>query len=216
MAKKSRVMGIKAIKDRKYHSLRALDQKWIDMFGNLERNFKMTIVGPSTSGKSSLALQFADQLAKRIGKVLYNSWEEGLNQTIQSRINERNISAARLYIADRMPFEELVDKIKRNYYRVVIIDSVKFMGFTYEQYKLLTEIYKTKSFIFLAHGTSHYSTDGANDIVRAADVKVFVKNGVATIISRYKSDPVEVKLFDYNPKAKNGQIGLFQKGGSYE
>lgn len=210
---KTRVMSINTIKNRKFHSLTSLDPEWMEMFGEMERNFKMIIYGASTSGKSSLALRFADHLSKRLNaKVLYNNWEEGINKTVQSRINERGITAARLYVSDRMPFDEMLDKIKRLYYRVVVIDSVKFMAMTYDQYKTLTATFPTKAFIFLAHGTSEASTDGANDILKACDVKVFVKDGVAHISSRYSGEKRKVKLFDH-VKSTGGQGVLQLNGG---
>jgi len=199
-------MSIKVIKERRYHSLDSLDRQWLDLFGDLERNFRMIIYGAPTSGKSSLALMFANHLAKKIGKVLYNSWEEGLNKTVQSRITERGIDAPKLYVADRMPFDELVRVIKSRSYRVVVIDSVKFMDFTYIQYKKLTSLYPHKSFVFLAHGEAQGRPEGAADIHKACDVKVFVKHGQAKVVSRYLGQPTSIKLFDYHRSpALNGQ-----------
>jgi len=187
-------MSVKSLSEKRFHTL-DVDDRWKFLIGLPERNFRMIIYGPSTSGKSSLALECADMLAKRIGKVLYNSWEEGQNKTFQDRIRERKIDAAKLFVADRLPFDEMVDKTKRNHYRALFIDSLKFMDFGISEYKNLTATYPKKAMIFLGHGDKLGQLDFGKDILKACDIKIFINNGKAHITSRYLGETKEVELF---------------------
>lgn len=205
----ARIISIKTLKEKRFHHIPTLDARWTEMLGTPERNFKMAIVGPSTSGKSSFALELADQLAKKIGKVLLNSYEEGLNATIQIRAKERGVDAPKLYIADRMEFDELMIKIKKNHYRIIIIDSVKFMQLSKSQYKTLIQTFKTKAFIFIGHGNTEGQMEDAKDIWKDADIKVFIAYGKAKITSRYSGETKEFTLFTtkkINPKPSQGQL----------
>lgn len=193
---KSRIISIKTLREKRFHTIDVFEKEWVELLGNPERNFKMAIVGPSTSGKSSFALRFADQLAKKWGKVLYNSHEEGLNQTIQQRAIERNVTAEKLYVADRMPFDQMMDKIKRNRYRSVFIDSIKFMGLSTAEYKELIATYgKHKSFVFIGHGDREGQMDGGRDIWKDADIKIWIAYGKAKITNRYSGETKVINLF---------------------
>ena len=135
MAKKQ-IYSIKALKEKKFQTLN-FSPEYTALFGNPQRNFVAMCYGESGSGKSVFLLKFADYFARNFGKVLYNSHEEGVNQTVVDRISHFNINAGKLFIGNALNFDEMCEKIERNYYRLVIIDSVKYMGFTFAQLKEL-------------------------------------------------------------------------------
>lgn len=132
-----KIFNVKAIQAKKYHTIEL--GRFNDLFGRPEGKFNAMFYGESGSGKSVLTLQFADYYSQNIGKALYNSHEEGVRQTLRDRINEFNISSDRLYFGNALNYEEMCHKVERNYYRLLIIDSVQYMGFTYDQLKEFRE-----------------------------------------------------------------------------
>jgi predicted ATP-dependent serine protease len=126
---KRQIYNIKTLKEKKFQTL-AFSDEYIKLPGSPQRNFTAMCYGESGSGKSVFLLKFADYFARNFGKTLYNSHEEGVNQTVVDRINNFDISAKKLFIGNALTFDEMCDKIEKNYYRLVIIDSVKYMGFT--------------------------------------------------------------------------------------
>ncbi len=207
MAKKQ-IYSIKALKEKKFHTL-ALNPFYTKLMGSPERKFIAICYGESGSGKSVFLLQFADYFANNFGKVLYNSHEEGANQTIQDRINNFNIESSKLFVADSLAFDDMCEKIERNYYRLVIIDSVKYMGFTFSQLKELRIRFAKRhlSVIMVDFGKAKGNPQSGVDLLHASDVKMFFKNGTIYSISRYLSAPSEYRLFV--PQKTSNQLALF-------
>ena len=194
MAKK--IYSVKSMKDKRFHVLE-FNEFYAKLMGKPERNFTMMCYGESGSGKSVFLMQFSDYFAKTFGKSLYNSHEEGANQTIQNRINNFNIDAQKLFVADAMTFDEMCTAIEKNYYRLVIIDSVKYMGFTFNQLRDLRKRFAKRllCICIVDFGSSKGSPDSGKDLLHASDVKMYFKNGRVYSISRYLEAPVEHQLF---------------------
>ena len=197
------------MKDKRFHVLE-FNEFYAKLMGKPERNFTMMCYGESGSGKSVFLMQFSDYFAKTFGKSLYNSHEEGANQTIQNRINNFNIDAQKLFVADAMTFDEMCTAIEKNYYRLVIIDSVKYMGFTFNQLRELRKRFAKRLLCvcIVDFGSSKGSPDSGKDLLHAADVKMYFKNGRVYSISRYLDAPVEHQLF-IPQKSPNQQPTLF-------
>lgn len=195
MAKKQ-IYSIKALREKNFKTLE-LNGVYGPLFGNPERKFTAECYGESGSGKSVFLLQFANYFAKNFGKVLYNSHEEGASQTIQERINNFDIDATKLFVADALPFEIMCEKIERNYYRLLIIDSVKYMGFTFAQLKELRARFAKRwlSVIMVDFGKSQGNPQSGVDLLHAADVKMFFRDGRIYSVSRYLPAPKEKQLF---------------------
>lgn len=202
MAIKTRIMSAKALATKKFVEV-AVTGVWQERLGNLERNFRMCVYGPSTSGKSTLVLDFSRYLSDELKrKGLYNSHEERQNKTFQIRLFETKANeTALLYIADAMPFDELMERIGKLKYHYIVIDSILFMHLTYDQFVQMVQKYKHKAFIFIGHGEALGSFDNGHikAINKACDIKVFMAYGQATIASRYKGGVQTYKLFDYVP-----------------
>ena len=202
-----KIFNVKTIKDKNYKTLNI--GSYNELFGRPESKFIAMNYGESGGGKSVFTLQFAEFFANNFGKVLYNSHEEGVNQTLRDRIVEFNIDAPKLYFGNKLSFDEMVDKIQRNYYRLVIIDSVQYMNFTYAQLKELTAKFSRRqlSIILVSFGTAKGSPTKATDLLHACDIKAYFKNGRVNITSRYLSKPVNKVLF--NEQNSGQQLSLF-------
>jgi hypothetical protein len=189
------IFNIKAVREKNFDTLKL--EKYFPVFGNPESKFTAMLYGPSGSGKSVYALQLADYYAAHVGKVLYNSHEERINQTIQERILKFNIQSPKLYFGNALKYDEMVRKIERNYYRAVIIDSVQYMQFTYDQFKDLRARFAKRKLavIMVSFGTTLGNTDNAKDLLHASDIKLHFHAGMLNSISRYTHNPIKIKLF---------------------
>jgi len=182
---------------------------YLSLIGEAEAKFVGMFYGESGGGKSVFALQFADWFADNVGKALVNSHEERLNKTLSDRIRNFKIDSTNLYFADRMPFDLMVKKIKSNYYRLVVIDSVQAMGFTSKQLKELVKIFSKRKLVVLmiSFGKSKGNPTDAVDLLHDCDVKTFFKAGRVEFTSRYLDQPVSKTL--YIPNRKNNTPTLF-------
>lgn len=203
------IFNIKTIREKKYDTLDL--GEYNELLGRCESRFIAMLYGHSGSGKSVFALRLADYCAKHVGKTLYNSHEEKVNQTIQDRINEWNIDASKLFFGNALNFDRMVDVIRKNHYRVVIIDSVKYMDFTADQLKELRETFAKRklSIIMVNFGDKLGVPSGTygKDLLHASDVKCFFKAGCLNVTSRYLPAPVDKVLFGKTIPSK--QLTLF-------
>jgi predicted ATP-dependent serine protease len=205
------IFNVKAIKEKKYNPM-VLDEYYKNIMGEVDSKFTGTLYGGSGAGKSVFALQFANWFANNIGKALYNSHEEAVNKTIQDRVNQWNIDAPKLYFGNKLDYETMCKKIVANKYRLVIIDSVKYMDFTADQLYDFNYRFRKRSICLLmvAFGTGIGSTDGAKDHLHASDVKLYFTKGKIHSHGRYISAPKNITLF----KPTVEEVNLFGKANS--
>jgi hypothetical protein len=194
------IFNVKTIREKRFDTIH-LDNTYGKLMGDPESKFIAMFYGPSGSGKSVFTLKFANIYANTVGKVLYNSHEEKVNQTIQERIIKFNIHSPKLYFGNALKFDEMVHKIERNHYRLVIIDSVQYMALTYEQLKDLRHTFAKRklALIMVSFGTGLGNpTSSFKDHLHASDVKGYFHNGKLTMISRYTHKPAITNLFNPN------------------
>jgi len=194
------IFNVKTIREKRFDTIH-LDNYYRNLFGDPESKFTAMCYGPSGSGKSVFTLRFANYYADLIGKALYNSHEERVNQTIQERIVKFNIHSPKLFFGNALKYDEMIHKIERNHYRLVIIDSVQYMDFTYEQYKELRRTFAKRklAIVMVSFGTGLAKPDPSfKDHLHASDVKGFFHNGKLTMISRYTHKPSITSLFNPN------------------
>jgi len=207
MTGKSKIISVKTLREKTYETLDL--GVYNELLGQLQSKFIMMCYGPSGSGKSVFALEFAESLSN-LGKTLYNSHEEADNKTLQDRVFEFDINSRNLYFGISLDFEQMVEKIKRNRYHFVIIDSVQYMDFTYDQLIELKNLFKKKKkfgIVMVSFGNTIGKPDRGKELLHASDVKCFIKEGRLNVISRYLKSPVNKTLFC--PKKDNRQLSLF-------
>ena len=192
-----RIVNLDTLKAKKYDEL-DLGEYYNTLFGTVEAKTLFFFYGTSGSGKSVFTIRLANHICDHLKlKGLYCSHEEALKKSMRDRANNFRIESRRLYIGQNIDFETLIEKIRSNYYRMAIIDSVQYMRFTYEQLKQLNfEFTKRKLLIILvSFGQAYKKPDCSAEIMHACDVKVFFDAGVATIDSRYLDTSKRVRLF---------------------
>lgn len=126
--------------------------EWARAFGYPAYNETWLIHGPSASGKSSFVMQLSRELCS-YGTVLYMSYEEGVSQSFQKRLErfKMNEVQGRFRIATSDTIDELTARLKKaKSPKFVVIDSFQAAGFTYEDTKRLRAAFPKKCFIFIS------------------------------------------------------------------
>lgn len=101
--------------------------KWLVFLGKPEPNFYMVIESAAGIGKSTFALEFADYLAKRFGKTMFISNEEGIRGTTKLKINRvAKEPSKNLLIVESSNFELIREKLRGDFKdcKFVFIDSL--------------------------------------------------------------------------------------------
>lgn len=167
---------------------------WRDSIGMPVLRGTWLIYGGSGSGKTSFCLQLAKYLSQ-FGRVLYNSLEQGLSPTMQSAWLAGGMEAAgrRVKLLDRESYNDLFDRLaKRQSPEVVIIDSINYLrGLRLSDYQLLSQRYRKKLFIIVAHEKGGEPKGALAQAIRYdADVKIRVEGYRAMVTSRYATSEV--------------------------
>ena len=108
-------------------------EKWNKPFGFPAENASWFISGASASGKSSFVMQLSKELCK-YGLVLYLSYEEGVNQTFQRRMEylKMNEVQGKFRVVVDETYEELIDRLKKpKSPKFIIVDSYQVSEWEY-------------------------------------------------------------------------------------
>jgi hypothetical protein len=137
--------------------------KWLELIGDPSSNFTAMVFGKPKMGKSYLCVDFAGYLAPNHGKVLYVANEEGLDYTLQEKLNDKNVKHPNLFVTGSLP-ANLAN------YDFVFLDSVNRLGLTPEDLRSLKARYPDKSFIYIFQSTKQGNFRGENSFQHDVDV----------------------------------------------
>jgi hypothetical protein len=153
--------------------------KWLNLIGDPSSNFTAMVFGKPKMGKSYLCVDFAGYLARNHGKVLYVANEEGLDYTLQEKLNDKNVKHPNLYVTATIP-GNLAN------YDFIFLDSVNRLGLTPEDLRSLKAQYPSKSFIYIFQATKQGSFRGENSFQHDVDVVIEVpEKGKAVQMGRF-------------------------------
>jgi hypothetical protein len=156
-----------------------LKGKWFNLIGDPSPNFSTMVYGKPKMGKSYLCIDFAGYLARHHGKVLYVAKEEGLDFTLQKKLNDKDVKHENLFVAS-----ELITNL--NPYQYIFLDSVNKLGLTAEDLTALRKKYPHKSFVFIFQTTKDGNFRGANSFQHDVDVVIEVpERGKAVQMGRF-------------------------------
>ena len=186
---KGRSFGLGHILNKQYKTLQSPSDKLQAMLGEeIGDPFSQLIYGLPKNGKTSYTLQLTKELAM-IGKVFYNSAEEGDSLTFQQaleRVKMDEIPKGNLIIGDRLDYKQLMAKLKTSKAKFVVIDSRDYMRLSTMQWIKLTITYKSKSFILICWEQSGKPAGKyAKDIEFTVGIVTHVKNFVAHSRGRF-------------------------------
>lgn len=156
-----------------------LKGKWFNLIGDPSPNFSTMVFGKPKMGKSYLCIDFAGYLARNHGKVLYVAKEEGLDFTLQKKLNDKDVKHENLFVAS-----ELLNDL--NPYQYIFLDSVNKLGLSAEDLTALRKRYPHKSFVFIFQTTKDGNFRGANSFQHDVDVVIEVpERGKAVGFGRF-------------------------------
>lgn len=162
--------------------------KWLDSFGNPEKNFSALISGDSGNGKTDFCVKFAKHMAQFV-KVLYVSHEEGISKSIQEAFQRNNMHevSGKVILAEKATVDEIIAYLKkRNSPGFVIIDSLDYMNLTTDQYKLIRANCPKKAIAIISWSKNNKpKSQYAKDIEFMADIKINVSKFKAYARCRY-------------------------------
>jgi hypothetical protein len=156
-----------------------LQGKWLNLIGDPSSNFTAMVFGKPKMGKSYLCIDFAGYLARNHGKVLYVAKEEGLDYTLQMKLNDKNVKHSNLFVSASLP-ENL------SAFDFIFLDSVNKMGLSPEDLNRLKLLNPTKSFVFIFQSTKGGNFRGANSFQHDVDIVIEVpERGKAVQMGRF-------------------------------
>jgi hypothetical protein len=165
-----------------------LQGKWLNLIGDPSSNFTAMVFGKPKMGKSYLCIDFAGYLARHHGKVLYVAKEEGLDYTLQMKLNDKNVKHPNLFVSASLP-ENL------STYDFIFLDSVNKMGLSPEDLNRLKLLNPTKSFVFIFQSTKGGNFRGANSFQHDVDIVIEVpERGKAVQMGRFNQGG-EMEIF---------------------
>lgn len=139
-------------------------------------------------GKSYLCIDFAGYLGRHHGKVLYVAKEEGLDYTLQQKLNDKDIAHPNLYVSSILP-----DNLAQ--YDFIFLDSVNKLGLEPQDLNRPKQTNPTKSFIFIFQSTKDGKFRGANTFQHDVDVVIEVpEKGKAVQKGRFNQGG-EIEIF---------------------
>jgi hypothetical protein len=166
------------------------DGPWLAHVGRPAQRLRMIVHGPSANGKTRYLLDFAAYLTT-FGKVYYNSFEEGKSETLKKAVIESQIldrvPKGRLVFGDQDDFDTMLRRMtRRNSPRFLFIDSLDYMDFSVDQYKVLHDALPEKGIILVSWSEGKApKTAAAKAIYYMVDLKCRVAEFKAYLRSRY-------------------------------
>ncbi len=119
-----------------------LKGKWLQLIGDPSSNFTAMVFGKPKMGKSYLCIEFAGYLARNHGRVLYVAKEEGLDYTLQQKLNDKDVKHPNLFVASTLPHS-------LSMYDFIFLDSVNKLGLQPDDLNKLKATYPDKSFVYV-------------------------------------------------------------------
>ena len=165
------------------------DGKWLEAVGKPELKGTWCIGGLPKNGKTSFTMQLAKYLT-RWHLVAYNSIEEGISASFAEtlrRCRMDEVKANRFIVLNNEDIKDIECRLsKRKSPKIVIIDSIQFLGLNTETYLRWKKRFPEKLFIYITHLQGQYPEGKtALKIWRDSDVVIKVEGFRAYPTSRY-------------------------------
>lgn len=199
-----KAIGITQFLDKSFDTY-DVEGEWLDSFGLIEKNFKMSVTGESGGGKTEFIVKFVKNLClNHKVKADYYSYEQGHSKSLQAAIQRNNMEdvKGKVMFVSGGTFNELVERLKRRASaKIVVIDSQDYSDLSTKQYKELIKLFPKKSFIVISWAKGEKPKNQASkDIEYMSCIKVFVKDGKAYPRSRFGGNKTFV-IFDKKENA---------------
>lgn len=186
-----------------------LSQKWLDHLGDLNQGFRILIEGNPKNGKTEYVFQFMKELALNVGKVNFNSTEQGKSKSLQAAFLRNKMSevpAGKFMLADKSQknFENWYRRVSQpNSGNTLVLDSADYMKLTFDQWKLVHERFPQKNLILVCW----LINPQLKAFKHTMDTVISVKDFKATAIGRLGGNKPMV-IWDKKEKGSQLKIAL--------
>lgn len=179
-------MPLLQLQEIEHDPIEGLPENAIKSFGQLIVGFTMIVWGHRKNGKSNLIMQFLKWLFPT-GRVLYISYEEGFKRSIQlttmRHLDIKEHNGKIIFGNHTFTFDRLMEYLKkRKSPESIVIDSIQYSQFSYEQWCILVKTFPKKNFI----ATSHASGKNPKDSVA---VKISYDVDIACHVDKFIAFP---------------------------
>jgi predicted ATP-dependent serine protease len=181
-------ISLKSLKNKLY-KIYAFIGAWKDSFGQPEHGSRWLVYGHSGEGKTDFVVQLIKYMSQ-FGKCLFFSKEQSNKNSIWKCFDRHDLwDNKKVSLIYDENFNYLIEKLnKRNYYKIVVIDSIDYLKMTEEHYKIL-DSYKDKTFIFVSWQEGKKPKSSAGKAIEyMVDVKIQVDGYVAKPRGRYEGN----------------------------
>lgn len=184
-----KAIGITQFLDKSFDTY-DIEGRWLDSFGLIEKNFKMSVTGDSGNGKTEFVVKFIKELCLNFNvKADYYSYEQGHSKSLQAAIQRNKMEEVKgkvMFITGGT-FDQLVTRLKRRgSAKIAVIDSQDYSELSTKQFKELLKLFPKKSFIVVSWAKNEKpKNQAARDIEYMSCIKVYVKNFKAYPRSRF-------------------------------
>lgn len=171
---------------------------WEDCLGSVQTTGIWFIWGNSGNGKTSATVSLAREIASNLGRVLYNSREEGFSPTMQHLMREWGMDAlgAKFKVAD-MSLDELDEELSRpRSAKAAVIDSFQYMGLSYRAFKAFCQRHSDKLLVFVSRADGRRPEGrAAVSAMYDASLKIWVEGYRAFSKGRYIGSTGEITIW---------------------
>lgn len=199
-----KVLGVKQFHQMRFQFL-PVKGPWAETLGKVPHNFIAVIYGFSGNGKTEFVVQLSKMLAKLGKKVGWLSYEQrhGSDFQMSTKRNKMEEVSGNFYpidpiasIPEGVSLIEDLDKYlrKRNSPDVIVIDSIDYTGFGWNDYVLLKNRYgHKKTFLFIAHSTK------SGGIKKPISERIIFDGGMGIFVSHYIAHPIKNRYGGFEP-----------------
>jgi hypothetical protein len=159
---------------------------------DMPKNASILVYGKPKHGKSTFALQLANELSKK-GSLLYVANEEMMSDGKPSKSLQDRVK--RIGYTNSMRFSKNLNVPLQNF-QFIVIDSINALGLDIHAWRDLRNQYPNSFFVLVSQVTKSGVFRGSQEWAHDVDVIVDVKHGKADIMGRFGSG--EYEIFDQN------------------
>lgn len=189
-----KAIGVKQFQQMKFKFLNLAGTGFEHILGKVPENFIAVVYGYSGNGKTEFVVRLAKVLST-IAKTAWLSYEQRHGADLQEAINRNKMEEVSGKFIPIDPLGKLppgktflqdLDEYlgKRNSPAFIVIDSVDYTGFTWEDYVYLKNKYgHKKTFIFIGHSTN------TGKLKKAISERILFDGGLGIWVKDYIARP---------------------------
>lgn len=169
-----------------------ISPRWKYLIGDPAPGFSMLLSGSPGNGKSTTAIEFAQDFQNQFGKVLFIAAEQsGLNKPLQMLL-ERFKATFDIWNKPNSDIEVISSKIAP--YKLVVIDSVSNMKLSPDDIETLRKENPAASFLLVMQCNKDGHFRGSQEFLHNADIHVQMQNFTAKQTKSRFAPPSEMLM----------------------